>query len=163
MESFILKIANIVYEYSFSTFILFAIFYIIIPWILFRNIIKKEEISFSLDKCLFEIFLSKITCSFISILIWWFILTFISILPYKQGFINYEIMFTINTIVIISIYLFFNYKFLNSSLENFIYNEDLRKKILKKFIFIYDIIPTILIYIIFTWISIILYNYFMLT
>ncbi len=162
MESLILKIANIIYEYSFSTFILFAIFCIIIPWILFRNIIKKYEINFSLDKSLFEIFLSKITCSFISILIWWFILTFISILPYKQGFINYEIMFTINTIVIISIYLFFSYKFLNSSLENFIYNEDLRKKILKNFIFIYDVIPTVLIYIIFTWISIILYNYFML-
>lgn len=143
----------------FSSFYLILILTInfIIPWIIFSFLIKKEWYDFSILKSIFEIFIAKITCFLIAILFWW-VINAILLLIFNFLWINEKIIVNyIVSIFSIIIYFFFYYKFLKSTLWFFIFDEEIKKKILLKFILFSEIISNI---IFLYWISWLLFRLF---
>lgn len=143
----------------FSSFYLILILTInfIIPWIIFSFLIKKEWYDFSALKSIFEIFIAKITCFLIAILFWW-VINAILLLIFNFLWINEKIIVNyIVSIFSIIIYFFFYYKFLKSTLWFFIFDEEIKKKILLKFILFSEIISNI---IFLYWISWLLFRLF---
>lgn len=117
---------------------------IIIPWVIFSSFVKKEWYDFTIWKGIFEIFIAKITCSLIWSILWALLF---SIFIFLLSFIWIKNSILENSVLLffyVWAYFFFYYKFLNSTLWFFIFNENIRKQILLKFIFISEIISSLL-------------------
>lgn len=130
MNSFLMDIAYV---------LLLILEFIVISGIIFNYILKKEGHNFWIWKSIFEIFVAKTTCYFTALVIWGalfaLILLFVKIL--SLPFVVAQIWFAI---VAILVYFFFLYKFLLSTLSYFVFDEESRKKIVRKFIIFSEII-----------------------
>ena len=130
MNSFLMDIAYV---------LLLILEFIVISGIIFNYILKKEGHNFWIWKSIFEIFVAKTTCYFTALVIWGalfaLILLFVKIL--SLPFVVAQIWFAI---IAILVYFFFLYKFLLSTLSYFVFYEESRKKIVRKFIIFSEII-----------------------
>lgn len=103
----------------------------IIPWVIYKILLEKQNVRITFQSALFESSLAIIVTSLIA-------LVFSAILVYILLALNLSqyLIFYVRSISFIIIFIFFYYKFMLSTTSNFIDNEEDKIKLVKIYLFI---------------------------